>query len=551
MLRQIKDLFNRESSIRYFLSLFLLAIGVMAFFSVLGCTCGGTGSEPTYSYSTTSSDMVDKKPGAPTNPASGSMRARSIYYNKGDSRTVYLTGSSESDLRVNMTYTPPNGATSVSFPGGPTPEPGGPPYVFKNVSESQEFSVTYNLPQQTTDSSFIDTLTVSDSNGSSTSTLSQKYGYFINQTSPMDESGESVTAAPDILAAEAIEPWTVQHFVDFDDELNQDVCEDILTYGQSDDAFYLWRVPVPPHPVVGEYGFSITLPVYNESGGINPKALEATILASGYELDLPLEVRHDATVWANTHLVKPADETWVALGVKQDAVLDCGIVPVREYWSIMLTSHFDLSSEPDDCEECSLPSYGCYHSEPSGSAPLARAAFEAILKQEMDENAVMSSDDTTCIAINPILLNTGATWFYEPFTATLDLDPGDEILVHYWIENHALEAKTFDLALTSDLAGASWSIHPESASDPWAPDLFSTITDGKLTVPASSTKHFFMSSVVPVDASGTRSVSVTASSAGMDPESWAHTTQLIISPLPPIKEPVILSVRCYLPLVMR
>jgi len=551
MLRQIKNLFNLDSSNRYFLFLFLLAIGVMTFFSVLGCTCGATGSGPKYTYSTTSSDMVDKKPGASTNPASGSMRALSLYYQKGDGREVYLTGRSQSDLRVNMTYTPPKGATGVSFTGGPTPEPGGPPYVFKNISENQEFSVTYYLPQQTTDSSFIDTLTVSDSIGSSTSTMSQKYGYFINQTGPMDGSVKNTTTSPDLLALVAVEPWTVRHFVDFTGELNQDVCEDIITYGQSDDAFYLWRVPVPPHPVVGEYGFSITLPVYNEAGGVNPKALEATIFASGYELDLPLEVRHDATVWANTHLAIPANENWVALGLKKDALLDCGEVPARSYWSMMLTSHFDLSSEPNDCEECSLPSYACYHSAASGSAPLARSVVEAILKQGMDDNAIISSDETTCIAINPILLNTGATWFYEPYTATLDLNPGDEILVHYWIDNYALEAKTFDLALTSDLAGAAWTIHPESASDPFAPDLSSTITDGKLNVPASSTKHFFMRSVVPVNASGTRSVYVTASSAGMDPESWTQTTQLIISPLPPIKEPVNLTIRCYLPMIMR
>jgi hypothetical protein len=212
-------------------------------------------------------------------------------------------------------WTPPVGAAAIAFPDR-QPEPGGPPFVFKDVTVAQAdagIPVAYGAPPRTgaagEPSSFGEMVAVQVGDTRSTTWVTHKH-------TPQQFSGAAGSAAP-FAARPASLPknaplWTGARALEFNTELTPASCQDLIARLKSAYAFTALRLPVADEIMVNQ---SYELPLIESA----PYAPHLLLVSGPLHVDMAQEIRHDATAWANRNLPAAPGELWVALGVKPDA----------------------------------------------------------------------------------------------------------------------------------------------------------------------------------------------------------------------------------------
>jgi len=507
----------------YMVILLLISVFVFANFSILGCTeCGGSTSSNATSQTTATPNPVSA--GAQT------LNARSVYQ-PGDTVELKLAGGWEGSGNGNFHWDPPKGASNIQFIDL-QPEPGGPPFVFKNVSPAAAnagIRVSYGAPQKQSKSGyFYDYLYVY------TSEQEYKTSISAHKVSDIAAQGEGLEAqaGPEEIEVRAnastpVEVWRLVRFNDFSGHLDQSVCQEIVAQGKSANNFMAWRIPITDSVHLNQ---SYTLPLIT-TGNTQPKML----LSSGMlSLEMPLEIRAPATQWANANLPAADGQLWIALGVRPDAVIDCPTMD-RDGYSLVTMLSFDLSSRPQACDNCVLPMYSCYKTGAGETMPTT------LLGPEL--TSVLLDDNTNCLGPSELPLIDGATsnWSFAPYTASLSLKPGDPIAIHYWIINNASYNQTFTWIASSNLAGVDWKVYPGTPGDNFSPDLEHPLNGDPLVIAPgyANQYHLHVRGTVPSNAAEQQYLyTLTLNGNTAVPAAWRGSTVIIVTSDGELPDPV-------------
>ena len=519
----------------------LLLISGIAFlsFSLLGC---GTNTEPSCNEEGTNHNDANMTTSIETTTSmaspvlvTASMKTLNFLpgFQPGEKLSLLLKGTWEEAGNGEMEWSPPFGVNTVEFPGK-QPAPGGPPYVFKNVTPAEAAAgipVAYKVPPPMADAggaatTFEDELTVTKGSGLETASTVHYYA-----------ASSSVQAAVPPERASTGDPvpvwWNVVRYVDIAAPMNQTACQTLVTQGKSANAFMAWRLPVADQIVPNE---SYTLPLI-ASGDVQPWA---KLISNTVQVNMPLEVRLAATKWANANLPSAPGEMWVALGVDPDASITCPAMNSDTY-TISSNLSFDLSGRPQACANCVLPAYICYK---TGSA--AASALLGTVLNLLGSGAPRSvAGDTTCLgpAGTTLVDGNASDWFFDALDAFLNLKPSDPIEIHYLIFNNSSTAQAFTFSTTSNLPDVAWIIYPGKSDKPWEPDLDHPLTGTSVNVPGNNSFDFYIRGTTPAGATaGQYSYSMTVTGgAGANPASWKGGTILNVSStgqLPDMNPPV-------------
>lgn len=419
-----------------------------------------------------------------------------------------------------FTWSPMDGVSDYQFPPSWQPEPGGPPFVFKNVDRDTAqngLAVSYKVPKlgQYDNYGFVDMVSVEQTVNGQPINRSYISLHTINrglQAAPA-RSNFHIT----LSAADPVLKWRVQNGVTIESALTSAACQSLVAGLQSGNTFTVLRLPLAD-VIADETAYA--LPVVF-SGNASPRML---LISGPVFEELPLEVRLDATAWANGNLPSAAGELWAALGVAQDADLSdaCLFASGTSPITLVTDLQLDLSSRPAACEGCQVTSYFCYESAAAGPQSMDVAGYN-------------------CLGPGETTLTPMDDWVFEDYSFAQTRKPGDAAALHYWVFNDDTAAHTFNISGTSStLTGAGWSIHPGLAADPWTPDTSQTIS-GPFNVPAGGEFHLHILGTVPAGtASGSYDYRMTISGSGVIPPQRSGSSLIFVSPdgsLPPMPEP--------------
>jgi len=530
-MRRITDFIqnNQPHGKEYYTFIVLFCIFVFILFSAFQASCDCNGNQGnTNPGDTTNSNFSSQKEATQVPVAAYPSTLNIKVFTPGERVQVKLTGSWMASGNGRFVWEPPHGATNIQFPAGHQPLAGGPPYVFDNLTLSEAeagLQVSYNAPEPWAPSAdtFSETLTIQQGNDSSTSSMTHR----LNTGSGLIASNEIAPPSELFTGLRSSDPvtmWSLVRFTDIPTEINRSICEDLVEQAKLTDTFTAWRLPIADAITADQ---SYTLPISESATGY-PK----TTISNGFALsvEMPMEIRTEATQWANQYLPNAAGELWVAIGVKPDAEISCPDVTKPNY-SLVTTMTLDLSNRTNACQNCLLPSYLCYKSG-SSSSLLNRASWL------MDGGRGSTTiDGYTCLGPAETQLVKNADWRFEAYTSSVSLKPGDPIQLHYWVENNAVSQRVFDLASTSTLSSAGWVIHPGQASDPWQPDLEQTV-GSSITVPANGMYHLHVTGAAPSGTTlDTYNYRMTVTNAEAQPDTWIGSTALIVTADGKLPEP--------------
>lgn len=379
---------------------------------------------------------------------------------------VHMFQAVEADSPVTWVWTPPPGATSFNFPAA-QPEPGGPPFIFRDVPASLakdgiQISFTApDLPLGVQTQHFTEVLETRCSDGSVSAaafTMQVTTGPYAASTT------EPVTALPAAQTAD-VPLWTLQQEANPAITLTTALCEDWLNFLQREEVFIAMRMPAATDAITRSY----PLPVL-----VGPPGVPA---ASGFSIwdysngpptaivtHAPLAFRAQYVHFAASALPAAAGEHWSTLGLAATPPLTCpaGLNSGPGAWTNHLQLVADLSGEPASCEGCRVTFYYCYEGE-TLPPELAPASIQSIQREGV-----------TCLGPVQHLLNA------DPLPWTLHADTAAWISpTHVLSLPHTVELSsgqygplTLTLHYTADLA-ADWGVYADSGG---RPDLSQPIT---------------------------------------------------------------------------
>lgn len=466
------------------------------------------------------------------------LRANDRYARPGERATRDLGGVGDpGTTQVSYRWTPPWGATNVSFGPGSEPEPGGPPYVWLNRDPSQEIHIEYDQPSLPAgESTMLATDTaLAEWDGHSSAT---SYTTLISN----ERHQQAALPAPAVPPArdhpsDVADLWKVDLWIDPKDvTMTTSMCQDWFSLLQSDDAFLAMRVPVSPTTAITE---GYPLPIV--SGGPYSNTMQLfSYDPFGPVITTPVELRPERHTFLESSLPAAPGEHWMALGLVSETVTCPGdLSPDR--WAFKMQGYLDLTHQPNNCEGCVLPLYYCYEGQ---EAPLVLAAARSALGGDV---VAYPGWGITCLGPQAGPLTEDSEWGLGG-GAPVWVTPTQSITVqHYLHVDVGSGPMTFTLDHASTL-GVGWNFYDGDwgGPDPGTPlALPVVVADGEW-------RPFWMvSDPVPTDtAAGTHSLVVTATSTAAPFDSfWAADSIWVGGWVPPGS--ISLTPWLYLPLVMR
>ncbi len=354
-------------------------------------------------------------------------------------------------------WTPPEGATDVRFLGR-QPEPGGPPYTFKNVPSGEKIVFFYNLPKveawqnplQATEKVSVWFSNVWIYQASQLKTTVHPFP----RTSLLQErttDGRVSQAEPGALEAAApmsgtIKGWEVDFMINGTFTLTTQSCQDLMDFMARDDVFMALQAP-----------FSATLPTQGQPLPlVMGDTAQYMILYTQYHgpftevITAPLTLRSRQTTFAESALPAVEGKGWVTLGVSGTHTCPAGLnippgAPGISNWGVILVHKLDLSSQPGNCAGCTLDVHYC------SGAP-----------DEPPLGSFSSYDDwgIRCTGPSRVQLEDQATinWMLEG-AGEVEAQKGQELKLRHLI---APQRAGMSLAMNVDYAStlpASWKIY--------------------------------------------------------------------------------------------
>lgn len=510
---------------KFFIMMVLCVVLIFGLFSILGCDSNGncpTGSTDTTESQSTGSQSATRVP-IESNPSTVN---RKTSYAPGDRVEIKLQGAIPSG-QGDIVWYPPEGARNFTFPSGSTPEPGGPPFVFKNLPASQistGFNASYEIGIVEAETGmFRDNVSIQQGEYKDGTTLYHFQDYQKPDSAPVYD-GAVVPLPAEPGATTTI--WQIVRWTDIYSTLNTTVCQQIVDEGKSAGNFMTWQIPVATQTLPNE---PYRLPVV-----VSPEKFPKLILSSGFfSQEIPLEVRYDATNWANDHLPAVNGALWVSLGVPTTTTITCVTIN-RDSWSAITVFSLDLGDLPGACANCSLSSYSCYD---TGTGLQQMVKAQVLRQMNPDEGVATFADGTTCVGPGHTqLLPPGTDWRFEPYTFSIDPLPGETLDAVYWITNYSTTtARTYDLSFASSLPGATWTLYYGSATQPIAlPDLTRPV-GAQTVVATNSTNYMHLVATMPASvAAGQYAATLTAACATATPTLQSGGPLILVNGLPSV-----------------
>jgi len=318
-----------------------------------------------------------------------------------------------------LTYTwyPPAGASNFEF-FGKQPEPGGPPFVFRNVpANNAAVPVMFDLPETGAydGERLPELLTAQQGAGP------QATAYMLNTVGQTQSLPEVFTSVAEALAAfraaaalpraetagraqATVDMWAIdQYFTREGITVTTATCQQTVDLLQSDAAFVAVQVPEPPHE---DYD-SALLPIYGDS------VLALDDLDGGLDLEAAATFRPEQFTFLANTLPQEERKIWIALGVQQASALTCPTAAPSGAWEIHTGLTLDLSYATEQCAGCVLDVQVCYEGQelPGNAAQrfVMGQAFDSALEQ-LAETAPNASVQTyrdwgvTCAGPLPLQL---------------------------------------------------------------------------------------------------------------------------------------------------
>ena len=392
------------------------------------------------------------------------------------------------DTRFNsnrtIKWTPPPGATNFEFPGA-QPEPGGPPFIFKNIGPHDEMQVGYTAPPKK--GTLVDTVqsTYADGSSSSVSFETEVTANAALLTAPPAPVGRS--PAPTLPQAQ-VNAWKVGTWLEPKGiALTTELCQEWVDKLKGDDFFLAARMPMTTTAITASY----RLPFVFGDPYSQTLHLQSYTNTHPFHLTATLEYRPERHTFLANEMPQAAGEHWVALGISTTEPVSCpaGLNVPMNGWGLEADLWLDLHDQPNACAGCAVLVYGCYE----GQNPPAGLAAQALARTMGIES--YQGEGITCFGPKPTFLAGGGLHFGGIGTAAIT--PTQPITLHQIIENRTGDAVTLTLAYTSTVS--NWRFY---TGDWDAPDTGSPIIPGATEIVISNQDAAFMwvvNNPVPAD----------------------------------------------------
>jgi hypothetical protein len=528
--------------IQFGLALIVIVGGIFSYFSITACnsnvhsSCDDPGKLPptqpptsTHSSAWTSSTTIIKPNMDPNitntgslNPVPGSLAERK------------LSWSGKQPDR--LTYYPPPGATSLTFPD-PTKQPlaGGPPYFF--INPSKDIPVQFSFPAQpagVTAWTMTETLQSTNATGAQSVTLETKLGSaVVGEKAPVKRPGvqtarnQPVLGAPNALA---MQRWYWVDNVTMDTVL----CQQIVDWLQSSSAFVALRTPVT---------FPTADPAYYQAPVLlvpgNQARLELTDKTKSVMNPIPLELRPERMTFVQNRLPAGVGERWVTVGVAPSPKAICPADLNLSAWEFFLNLPLDLFGNTGD-----VPLYFCQ--EGQNPPPIGQVVQKVWGRKSLaGTGGAVQADGITCIGPQPHSLATTFTIKFGNPAIAWGIKPPKEVKIF-----HELYVNGFPLSLNfsidSQINGANWKLYKGSET---SPDLNQAIISPAI-IPGGVNFLWLVGTVPDGTAAGSYNIVVNAEKVG-DPAVKSSVTDLIWADIwvaPPLPGGMTYN---YLPLILQ
>ena len=452
-----------------------------------------------------------------------------------------------------ITFTPPPGATGISFDWEPSgqysdgtyywniSDPGG----FDDVTIVADYTVSGD-PTKVVATVAVGIDTWDEKVASSHSYQPPKGGGGVAglEAGPEGERGAAVPA----LAKEGNQKdaddyylWHVHpYFWPSDLPLTQGLCQDLLDLLQSPDFFVAVRMPIYPPSL--PYTEPYTLPViFQEEISPTLSLIDRTVSPWVTLLSLPLDYRPEFFAFLETELPEAPDAHWLALSPAADPPASCAGLPElpADGWGLKASLDLDLGGVQGEYRGRTLLFYLCYRGQdppfffealggrPQGVAP----TYQGWGITALGPAPVHLFDDTDP---PPFEIWPQHIGYFTP-TATISMP--------HSVWNLTGTPQTVDVEFQGSL-GLPWGLYADAGGTQPLP------VPARLELPPWGSSAFYLIAALPLDApSGMEKLLITATDAYSPTlTSWVSDVVWVGEWLPPPPPP---GRRIFLPLVMR
>ena len=317
-----------------------------------------------------------------------------------------------------FTWTPPPGASNFKFVT--EPEPGGPPFVFRNVTAGplSTREIQYDLPPYSPGADKQKVVESLEASYQGAISMASFTTYMPNSFSFPEAHGGHTALRMAAAAAPTPAPqvWSTTHYFQIGGAVDTSSCQMIADLLQSGRSFYALRVPAATTAQSGE-GSGDVLPV-SMRGSLAPVLSMTRRPPTSTFFALPLHYAAARQTFLENALPAAAGQRWLALAASSSPKAVCpAIEPAVPAggWQLSATLNLDVPSTAG-----TLTSYFCYEgaNEPfPGQAALGRTAAASVGLE-----AVQAAGGITCLGPIPLALGAlavdgGATPLVVPDVA--------------------------------------------------------------------------------------------------------------------------------------
>lgn len=407
----------------------LIVVGGLSTLGCLGCGCGCGGS--------TEIVRVSAKYGEYNAEMTGDQWDNRGFY-PGEPATRVIGGHGSYDGKVTLKWTPPLGANGFVFDH--PPEPGGPPFVWKDRQPDDQVAVKFQYPVTppvgVEHGLMVDVLEAKFGQGESSSVSFQSRvdfyappysGSKLSQPIRLHQGSQpSVNRGP--APSANVNAWHIDQWIDPTGyAMTTELCQQLSGEAGRDTAFMALRLPVPAHAPTE----AMSIPVLMAGGDADNKIEIMSYQPFEPVASIPVELKPSRFTFAANAFPAEEGKTWVALGPAADAESDCPAnmnLPAGQ-WSYRAHLWLDLSAQQNNCVDCELSTYVCYEGQelpsfvPSVAGPLA---LKALGLNNYQDNEI------TCVG--PLITRLNDTGWTLGGTGGGHYEPGDRIELHHYLE---------------------------------------------------------------------------------------------------------------------
>lgn len=509
---------KKGTSVKFYSSLLLIVIAIFAFLSNTACGetssggggCGSSSPDPNPPPPENMSGSQETSVSTVEPPAHNAFMVFPTGLQNLEASTVTRTLGYSGSGVIKMVWTPPPGASNFNFSGAPTPEAGGPPFVF--LSPPSSFTVSYDLPelpagvnqQKLSETLMSVGADYSASYASLVNTI-QRSGTSANESTPLSLPQQADAQHDAIYAFSVNEYRSVVN-----DVITTTQCQNIYNWLQGDSAFAALRVPV----TASAPNASFPLPViYGPNEDTHP-VLQFTINSMPVVgiRDVPLDILPERATYLENNLPSATGEHWLALGVSTDpnVKVTCPSGLNNTGWEFHFSFPIDLVGKATN-----LPIYYCYEGDDAPPVSVMAAKILAGAKATS-----IQAEGITCVGPQDHSLVESPTLHIGNPGAAWNITPPDNVTFLHILEESTLTA--VNLSVSSNLPASTWTFYK---GDDTAPDMGQPITNPWM--PSSTFDVFWLVGEVPegTDA-GSYNITVTAAKDG-DPNISAQVNDIL------------------------